>query len=55
MESGKIKNESPACSCGRGDLYMESMKLKENENDAASEKTVENSATENSNVAKTSG
>jgi|WetSurSiteA1Bulk_404760.scaffolds.fasta_scaffold237997_1 hypothetical protein len=30
MAEDAAKSEGPACACGRGDLYMESLKLKEN-------------------------
>ena len=29
MSEETKNNESPTCACGRGDLYMESLKLKE--------------------------
>jgi len=36
MEKQAPKNESPACACGKGDLYGEWLKMQENEKEGIS-------------------
>jgi len=55
MSNETIKSEGPACACGRGDIYMEGLLLKEKEKSASANHKTENLEVGNSSSGYCSG